>query len=473
MLKLLAGYSRATLHPNIHSQSPRATIDICRKEWCYYTTKTPYADPNGPNYAIIKHLTRSLEKEDQSAERNEFKVRAFAGAIKALGQVQEPIRSPEDAKKLYGIGEGIARRIGEYLAGSVPKTPSKSATSVSRDAALAELQTVIGIGPHKAGRLFDDGCKSIEDLRTPAYRYKMTPAVQTALEFVHVVQPRVTREEAERVKSLIKDLIPSEYEIQIIGSYRRAQPTSSDIDIALISPSFDDIPTPTVSVSYSTSGKTSGRPKKLFPDVRSYTNIEQRRNSTLQRDVVTVLEKQGLIAGTFMSGPRKWQGIVRVPGTPPGREDSPANLTENILERLQCILEKKGTFVRMDITLIPHRCSGAALLAMTGDLEFNRHIRTLASKQGLHLNEFGLWRWRPKSADSKRLPDVSEEDTVEGNWEFIVGETEEEVLRELGMNYIEPEKRNFAFIVKSGKQKQLSESKRGRPKTVKSWEQSE
>lgn len=106
---------------------------------------------------------------------------------------------------------------------------------------------------------------------------------------------------------------------------------------------------------------------------------------------------------------------------------------------------------------------------MTGDLEFNRHIRTLASKQGLHLNEFGLWRWRPKSADTKQIPDLSD-DTAEGNWEFVVGETEEEVLKELGMNYIEPEKRNFAFIIKSGTQKQPP--KRGRPKNARPWEQS-
>lgn len=45
-----------------------------------------------------------------------------------------------------------------------------------------------------------------------------------------------------------------------------------------------------------------------------------------------------------------------------------------------------------------------------------------------------------------------------GRWEMVAGESEEQVLTELGIDYIEPEKRNFAFIVNS------SLKVKGRPK---------
>jgi DNA polymerase beta len=59
----------------------------------------------------------------------------------------------------------------------------------------------------------------------------------------------------------------------------------------------------------------------------------------------------------------------------------------------------------------------------------------------MHLNEFGLWRWN-KNLDEK----------LEGGgfWELVRAETEEEVLRELGMEYVEPTKRNFSLVLGKG-----------------------
>jgi hypothetical protein len=82
---------------------------------------------------------------------------------------------------------------------------------------------------------------------------------------------------------------------------------------------------------------------------------------------------------------------------------------------------------------------GAALLSLTGDVEFNRHIRSRALELGLHLNEYGLWRWEGEGDGN-------------GYWALLKAETEEEILTELNMEFIEPERRNFSFILdKKGK----------------------
>lgn len=78
---------------------------------------------------------------------------------------------------------------------------------------------------------------------------------------------------------------------------------------------------------------------------------------------------------------------------------------------------------------MPKESRGAALLALTGDTEYNRDLRFTAIKLGMRLNEFGLWRW---SDDSE--------------WILVSSETEEAVLAELGKEWIDATKRNWEFI---------------------------
>lgn len=81
-------------------------------------------------------------------------------------------------------------------------------------------------------------------------------------------------------------------------------------------------------------------------------------------------------------------------------------------------------------SLIPKRSRGSALLALTGDTEYNRDLRYTAIKLGLRLNEFGLWRWKDEDND----------------WELVSSETEEGVLAELNKEWIDPERRNWGFV---------------------------
>jgi len=80
------------------------------------------------------------------------------------------------------------------------------------------------------------------------------------------------------------------------------------------------------------------------------------------------------------------------------------------------------------------------MLALTGDIEFNKDIRLKAGQLGMHLNEFGLWRWQSNEPEEP-------EAVAKGSWELMEAETEEAILAELGVEWIEPTKRNFAFVV--------------------------
>jgi len=77
--------------------------------------------------------------------------------------------------------------------------------------------------------------------------------------------------------------------------------------------------------------------------------------------------------------------------------------------------------LQVDVRALPHESFGAALQYFTGSKEHNVVLRTNAIKQGLTLNEYGLF-------------------TLEGN-ERVAGESEQEVYQKLGYAWIPPELR--------------------------------
>ena len=105
---------------------------------------------------------------------------------------------------------------------------------------------------------------------------------------------------------------------------------------------------------------------------------------------------------------------------------------------------------------MPLTSKAAALLAFTGDKEFNRVCRKRAARVHMHLNEFGLWRQTMRDVDpaindldleleqGRDVESVQEEDQPQ--WEFVETPHEAALLRELGMGYIIPERRNFGNV---------------------------
>lgn len=53
----------------------------------------------------------------------------------------------------------------------------------------------------------------------------------------------------------------------------------------------------------------------------------------------------------------------------------------------------------------------------------------------MHLNEWGLWKWESTQSDSE-----------DGAWALVAGSDEEAIFTEIGLDYVEPEKRNFSNL---------------------------
>jgi DNA polymerase (family 10) len=84
---------------------------------------------------------------------------------------------------------------------------------------------------------------------------------------------------------------------------------------------------------------------------------------------------------------------------------------------------RTGNGIQVDVRVVPPESFGAALQYFTGSQAHNVHLRELAVKKKLKLNEWSL----AKVEDGKEIP--------------IAGKTEEEIYNALGMAWIPPEMR--------------------------------
>lgn len=219
-----------------------------------------------------------------------------------------------------------------------------------------------------------------------------------------------------------------------MGDHRRSQPSSEGITLLIAHP-FDTELTPPKESYDATKKPPKLRPTQFFAVGDTFVHFSQNvHNTALFLDVVSPLESRGLVAASFAGGPQRWRGIVRVP------ERVESGEWEERTERLNGIKLQQGHYARVGIFFVPKRCQGAARIVLTGDIEFVRDIYSRAHRLGLRFDEYGLWKWIGG----------------EGKWEFLCGESEEAIFRELGMDYVHPARRNFTFL--------LGERPRGRPK---------
>jgi DNA polymerase beta len=62
------------------------------------------------------------------------------------------------------------------------------------------------------------------------------------------------------------------------------------------------------------------------------------------------------------------------------------------------------------------------------------------------LNQYGLWKWNHTSPSREADGDDEPPETERGYWSLVKSATEEDIFEELGIDFIEPSRRNFSFI---------------------------
>ena len=273
-----------------------------------------------------------LRKRDL-ADKSPFGARAYAKVISQLKQYEGPITSYQDVEAIDGIGDKISKKIKEILETGVLASAEKAKELYNIDA-LDTMQGIYGVGPAKATELVTQGYTSIKQLREAI---KVAPKLlndkqKIGLKYYEDLLERIPRTEMEEHRDILEMLLldeMSDYEMEIVGSFRRGAESSGDIDALIRMPK-------------GTNPKTAKDHLALY---------------------VKVLEGFGYITDILALGEHKCMAVSRM---------------------------YNGKARRLDLLMTPDEEYAYSLLYFTGSDRFNVAFRTYVLEKGYTLNEHSL-----------------------------------------------------------------------------------
>ncbi|KAK9895679.1 Nucleotidyltransferase [Cystobasidium minutum MCA 4210] len=197
---------------------------------------------------------------------------------------------------------------------------------------LALFSRVNSVGAKRAEKFWDEGFRSLEQLKS---RPKLTYAQQMGLQYFEDFEALIPRSEVDAIAKEIFRAIKqadAEHDAEIVGSYRRGEPWSSDVDLVVRHPAFE--------------GGDEDVSKALLQNiVKGFKDI-------------IVLDKP------LADGPKRYHTMVKLPGHRLAR--------------------------RLDLRIVGWDDYHYMLLGSTGDLELMKYLRTVAAQRKLFLSEYGM-----------------------------------------------------------------------------------
>ena len=273
-----------------------------------------------------------LRKRDV-ADQAVFSARAYAKVVTQLKNYNGTITEYDDIKNITGIGAKMEKKIKEIL-----ETGTLAAAENARELynidALDTLQKIYGVGPAKATDLVKAGIVSITQLRDEV---KNNPKLlndkqKIGLKYYEELLERIPRTEMEEHRDILHTLLPdemSEYDTEIVGSFRREAANSGDIDVL-------------IRVPFNVDAKTAKANLELY---------------------VNMLKGFGYIEEILALGEHKCMAISRM---------------------------YNGKARRLDLLMTPDEEYAYAILYFTGSDRFNVAFRQYALEKGYTLNEHTL-----------------------------------------------------------------------------------
>lgn len=257
-----------------------------------------------------------------------------------------------------------------------------------QDKARVLFQRVYGIGAVKAERFVEAGYLTLEQLKDAP----LEKAQRIGLEHMDDIECLIPRPESEQWRELLLDIfhtVDAHLGAELLGSFRRGDYFSSDLDWVLYHPSVID-----THISH------PSHPTKRTPNPTA---------AALLGSIIALLRQRNLLAAELLShGPVSAKGLIRLPGG--------------------------GKARRIDLNFAPYSRRAFYTLAKTGDADLMVHLRAKAKLKGWALNEYGIGPHNPNgSAWTQNLLNATDE---------------RQIFALLDIEYLEPEQRSFNVYAK-------------------------
>ena len=339
------------------------------------------------NLDVARELTLLADLlEIQGA--NPFRIRAYRNAVNTIEGLSRPLHemvaAREDLTELPAIGDNVAAHIVELLeTGSIGRLREVEAEFPR---SLVELMSLGGLGPKKARKLFEKlGVRTVDDLAAALDAGKVEVLEGFGAKSVSKLRDAIA---AHRKRTGRPRL--DEVELLIAGllEYVKRAPGAKRVEVA--------------------------------------GSLRRRRETVGDVDLLVQAEGDGTpIVEHFTA----FEGAVRAEAAGPTKGS--VVLTSGL---------------QVDLRVVPKESFGAALVYFTGSKDHNAAIRTRAVREGLRVNEWGVYRV-PEDADPATLG------PTEGM--RLAGDTEESVYEALGLAWIPPELRENRGEVEAAAERTL------------------
>lgn len=307
-------------------------------------------------------------------EANPFRVRAYENAARTVEgwpkSLADLLDQGEDLTRLPGIGADLADKIAEII--ETDRLTKLEELQQKIPGELADLTELPGLGAKRVKLLYEElGIKSFRDLERAAESGKVRQI------------PGFGEKTEQTILNAIRQHLGSEQRIKWLEAEELAEPLVRYLS------AVKGVTQVTVAGSYRRRKETVGdldvlvsctRPSKVVDAFASYDQVQ---------DVVS--------RGTTRSTVRLRGGL------------------------------------QVDLRVVPDASYGAALQYFTGSKAHNIALRAIAVKQGLKLNEYGVFE----------------------GVEQVAGRTEKEVYRRIKVPYIEPELREDRGEIEAARKRRL------------------
>jgi DNA polymerase (family 10) len=304
---------------------------------------------------LFNEIADLLEIKDE----NIFKIRAYRRAAMNLESLTEEIDSVAERGGLTdiaGIGKDLAAKIGQALETGRIEYLDELRKEIPRG--VVELMEIPGVGPKTAKLLFEElQVDSVEKLEGLAQDGKLLGL------------PGIKQKTIENILKGIQ-VVKRGRERMLLG---RALPLAREIVQAL-----EKLP-PVKKISM------AGSLRRMRETVRDF-------------DLLITSTKPAKVMEAFIALPQVAEVLAHG-------------------ETKTTVRHREG--IQMDLRVVEPECFGAALQYFTGSKDHNIRVRELASRKGLKVSEYGVFK--------------------EANGTRIAGATEEEVYKAIGLPYMPPE----------------------------------
>ena len=286
------------------------------------------------NEQFIDALTELADIMSRKGEP--FRAKAYKSAAITIMNCSCDITEPDQLKDAKHVGNAVLTKLHELC-----KTGTIKIIEEERKDPVNQLTRVYGIGPKKANELVANGVTSIEDLRNK--QDLLSDNMILGLKYFDDIETRIPRSEVDEYKSILTKIFencaPPGSTFEIVGSYRRGNSSSGDIDIII-------------------------------------TNANN--NRTVYEKFLDALIANGTLVEILSRGKTKSMTIARL-----GSQDT---------------VQRRAR--RLDFLYAPPSEYAFALLYFTGSKSFNTVQRQRALDRGYSLNEHGFYKMdgRKKSA---------------------------------------------------------------------------